>query len=130
MSLEDIDFGMARIAAIDGLDILPTAFSWPNVQKGYLTKRHLKQMERLNFMAFLIGNGVDPEVAVRIVLYPGSDYDRAGVRHVMDLAKLLPQRHISTTYYDLNLSKYVNLMTGQELGKGNPYEYWPTLKHL
>jgi len=128
MSLVDIDFGMSRIANMDMLDMLPTAFSWPNVQKGYLTKRHLKQMERLNFMAFLIGNGVNPDIAAGIVLYPGSSYDKAAVGHVRELSKLLPARHISTTYYDMNLCKYVNLMSGEEIGKGNPYELWPRLK--
>lgn len=113
--MDAIDFAVTRYSAMEEFDLFPNPALWPNVQRDYLMKQHLKQMERVNFMAFLVGNGMDPQIARLWVLYPGHGYDRNAVEHVKTLADALPARRINTTYYDMLLCKYVNLMTGEEL---------------
>lgn len=113
-ALDAIDFGMSRLAAMDAFEPFFQTIAWPNVQRDYLMKPHLKQLERLNFMAFLIGNGMDPSWASSWVLSTGT-YDKQAIEHVRTLAEYLPNRRINTTYYDITLGKYVNLQTGEEL---------------
>lgn len=122
--MDAVEFGMLRMGAMEDFGLLGSPYVWPNVQREYLCKRHLKQIERLNFMAFLIGNGTSPLEARSWVLYPGHQYDKDAVEHVNMLTKYLPMKKINTTYYDMVIGAYVNLMTGEQMGKGNPYDSW------
>lgn len=107
-----LDFAFGRIAAMDDCGYFFPTLDWPNVQRDYLVKMHLKQMERLNFMAFLIGNGMDPDTAALWVLYPGNRYDREAHLQVKTLASAIPARGINTSYWDIQLGTYVNIKTG------------------
>lgn len=111
---DDVDFAIVRIGMFDDHPSFPSYHHWPRVHQQLLIKRHLTQLERLNFLAFLIGNGLNPLDARATVLYPFSNYDASAISHVNDLCTYLPQGRISTIYWDMILQTYVNMKTGEE----------------
>ena len=80
---------------------------WPDRLIAIALKPHKNHQDRLNFMLFLIGNGMDPTMALTWVVYKG-EYDAAAWRqlnHIKDNSTSYLNRY---AYWDIYLHEYVN----------------------
>jgi len=84
---------------------------WPAVHQKIAIKDHLSQLERYNFVVFLVGNGLPPS-EVWAMLYEGPvghrrKYDNAAVNQVNNI--LANFRSYTSTYYDMTEKCYLRI---------------------
>ena len=94
-----------RLRYLSNMDILPPHGQWPIIWRRLFKSPHLQMWERNRLLAFFVQNGVHPDIAADLVLYPNrysyratlgpqcsdalrAGYDRAAVNDINDQVRV------------------------------------------
>lgn len=76
---------------------------WPYRMQQLGVKARLNNLERMNLLLFWLNNGMEPEVALRWILYQ-RDFDAEAIRHIRFLINRFTNYNYQ--YWDMNMQSY------------------------